>query len=303
MPILHGMAEQAMHGGQVAPDGSAQRVPRVALTGELPAQLSRDVRTLAVDLGERNLRDAPRFFRLERAATFLEERLRQAGLPFTRQAFRAGALGVRNLEVELPGAHHPDEVVVVAARYDSRVGSAGVNDNATGAAALLALAQRCAARRVPARSVRFVALPTGPHTPLPGARVYAARLRERGVRVRGVLCLEALGCGVGAAAEPLMVVSNLASRRLARTVTWALQQGEAPLRSRAAFVPGVLPALRHSDPGAFWECGWPAVRVTQTFPLSAWRADAGVEQLDYARLARVVQGLERVVERLVLGEH
>jgi hypothetical protein len=45
------------------------------------------------------------------------------------------------------------------------------------------------------------------------------------------------------------------------------------------------------------------VRVTQTFPLSAWREDTSAEALDYARLAQVVQGLERIVERLTLGEH
>lgn len=300
MPILHLMAQ--IHGGHAEPGSTLQR-ERVAPplpVEELPAQLARDVRVLALELGERNLRDAPRFFHLERAATFVEQQLALSGLPVTRQAFRAGALGVRNLQVELRGAHHPDEVLVVGARYDSRPGSVGVNDNATGAAVLLALARRCASLR-PARTLRFVAFPTGPHTCLPGARVLAQRLR--GAQVRGVLSLEALGSSGASSEEPLMVVSNLASRRLARTVTWALQQGEAPLRSRAAFVPGVLPALRRSEPGAFWEQGLPAVRVTQTFPLSAWREDAGVEQLDYERLAQVVRGLERVVERLVLGEH
>jgi hypothetical protein len=100
-----------------------------------------------------------------------------------------------------------------------------------------------------------------------------------------------------------MVVSNLASRRLARTAAWAFNQEASAVRCRAAFVPGVLPALRHSDPGAFWAQGFAAVRVTQTFPLSAWREDTSAEALDYARLAQVVQGLERIVERLTLGEH
>lgn len=291
-----------LQGEQTGPLDTLQRERAGALppSEHLRAQLERDVRTLAVDLGERNLRDAPRFFHLERAAAFVEQRLGHGGLPVTRQAFRAGALGVRNLEVELRGAHHPEEVLVVGARYDSPVHGAGVNDNATGAAVLLALAQRCQALR-PARTLRFVAFPTGHAAAQPGARVYAERLR--GVQVRGVLSLEALGRSAGAPAEPLMVVSNLASRRLARTVTWALQQGEAPLRSRAAFVPGALPALRRSDPGAFWEQHHPAVRVTQTFPLSAWREDTPVEQLDYGRLVQVVQGLERVIARLVLGEH
>jgi len=303
--ILDRMAEQAVHGVQLEPGSTQSRehAAQLPVLEPLRAQLERDVRTLAVELGERNLRDAPRFFHLERAADFLEQRLRESGLPVTRQAFRAGPLSVRNLEVELRGAHHPEEVLVVAARYDSPAHSRGVNDNATGAAVLLALARRCAALR-PARTLHLVALPTGHQTALPGACLYAERLRLRGAQVRGVLSLEALGRSTAAAgAEPLMVVSNLASRSLARSVSWALRHGEAPLPCRAAFLPGLLPALRRSDPGAFWGQGWPAVRVTQTFPLSAWRDDTPLEQLDFARLEQVVRGLERVIERLVHGEH
>ncbi|MBF5043615.1 MULTISPECIES: M28 family peptidase [Myxococcaceae] len=265
------------------------------------------MRALAEQLGERNVRDAPRFFHLERAATRIEHALGASlaarGLRPTRRSFRVGAQGVRTLEAELPGARAADDVVVVAARYDSPAGSAGVNDNATGVAALLALAERWAsADRTAALTVRFVALPSGPLTPLPASRVYAAHLREHGTRVRGVLCLEALGRSArGARTEPLMVVSNLASRRLARTVTWALGQGD--VRGRAAFVPGTLPGVGASDPGAFWRQGLPAVRVTEVFPMSTWRADERVEQLDFARLATVVRGLERVLERLTDAEH
>jgi Peptidase family M28 len=304
------MAERATHGGQAGPGSS----PRSALPLEpsrLPAsqealrtQLERDVRTLAVDLGERNLRDAPRFFHLERAAGFIEEALRGAGLRVARQPFRAGVLGVRTLEAELQGTSSPDEVVIVAARYDCAHESAGANDNATGVAALLALARAWAGAGAAARTVRFVALPTGRHTPQPAAPRYAARLREQGTQVRGVLSLEALGRSSAAPARrtpPLMVVGNLASRRLARTVTWALAQGEVP--GRAAFVPGGLPGMGASDPGAFWQQRIPAVRVTEVFPLSAWRADERVEQLDFARLTHVVRGLEHVLAHLAHGEH
>lgn len=307
--MLRRMAE--IHGGQPEPVSTLRQAhvaPAPALPAEqdaqLCAQLERDVRALAVELGERNLRDAPRFFHLERAATLLEQRLQQDGLRFSRQAFRAGNLGVRNLEVELTGTQHPDEVLVVGARYDSARGSAGVNDNATGVAALLALARRCAALR-PARTVRFVAFATGPHTPAPGSRVYAERCAARGEQLVGMLSLEALGRSARKGAPAVMAVANLGSRRLARTVAWAFNHASpAPrLRCQTAFVPGLLPGVSASDPGAFWQQQAPAVRVTETFPLSAWRDDERVEQLDFARLAHVVQGLERVLERLSGAAH
>jgi hypothetical protein len=120
-----------------------------------------------------------------------------------------------------------------------------------------------------------------------------------------MLSLEALGRSVRPGSPALMAVGNLASRRLARTIAWAFnhEPSAPPLRCQTVFVPGVLPGVSASDPGAFWQQRAPAVRVTETFPLSAWRDDERVEQLDFERLARVVQGLERVLERLSGSAH
>src|SRR4029077_6724294 len=75
-------------------------------------------------------------------------------------------------------------------------GAPGADDNASGTAALLALARAYAGRRF-ARTVRFVAF-TNEEPPYfesagMGSRVYAARAAARGDRIVVMLSLETLG--------------------------------------------------------------------------------------------------------------
>ncbi len=66
--------------------------------------------------------------------------------------------------------------------------------------------------------------------------------------------------------------------------------------------PGGLPGVGWSDHWSFWQNGYPAVMVTDTAPFrnpQYHTAGDTPETLDYARFARVVAGLERVVADLV----
>lgn len=72
----------------------------------------------------------------------LAARLEGLELAVEREGFVGldGALG-QNLVVNLRGSHPTPDVVMVGARFDSVPGSAGADDNATGVAALLAMAR------------------------------------------------------------------------------------------------------------------------------------------------------------------
>ena len=88
------------------------------------------------------------------------------------------------------------ENVVVGAHYDTVVGCPGANDNATGVAAVLELAQRFSGRPQP-RTIRFVAFvneePPFFQTAHMGSAVYA-NAREVTWRPRaGMLPLETIG--------------------------------------------------------------------------------------------------------------
>ncbi|HEV3022775.1 MAG TPA: M28 family peptidase, partial [Pirellulales bacterium] len=117
-------------------------------------ELRRDVRMLAEEIGERNLR---RYEKLVQAAEFIAKSLVEAGYErVERQTYEVRGRKCDNLEVELPGTEHADEIVVVGGHYDSVEGTPGANDNASGAAAMLALARRFAERKC-GRTLRFVA--------------------------------------------------------------------------------------------------------------------------------------------------
>jgi Zn-dependent M28 family amino/carboxypeptidase len=236
-------------------------------------------------------------------------------LPYT---WRGGTF--RNLVVELPGAARPDEVVVFGAHYDTVPQTPGADDNASAVAALLELAGLCRDLR-PARTVRFVAFtleePPAFFTPHQGSRVYARALRQRRERVAAMVALEMLGYysdephSQHFPLPPLRwfyphtgnfaaVIGNLRSYALTRRVAQAMRGGtDLPVEWLAA--PAVVPGLALSDHASFWLHGYPAVMVTDTafFRNPHYhRPSDRPETLDFGRLARCVQGLERVVREL-----
>src|SRR5215813_14850457 len=114
----------------------------VALREELRA----DVQKLAGEIGERNMWH---YAQLNAAADFIEDSFGRAGLRTRRDSYEMGGQPCHNIEAEIPG-NHP-EIIVIGAHYDSVFGSPGANDNGTGAAAVVALAQRFAARETTQR--------------------------------------------------------------------------------------------------------------------------------------------------------
>lgn len=110
----------------------------------LSKALERDVRVLAVDIGERHLR---RSGALDEAASWIERRLGDVALRPRRSSYEVDGHRVHNIDVLVPGAAPDASVVVVGAHYDSAIGTAGANDNASEVACLLELARRLANHR------------------------------------------------------------------------------------------------------------------------------------------------------------
>jgi Zn-dependent M28 family amino/carboxypeptidase len=281
-------------------------------------ELRRDVAALA-GIGERHL-DAPE--NLAAAAEFVERSF--APHRVERHSFEAAGTGAENLRVdnlivEIDGASKGEEIVVIGAHYDTVEGTPGADDNASGVAALLALARRLADAK-PRRPLRFVAFvneePPRFQTRQMGSWRYAKRCRDRGERIAAMLSLEMLGyydARRGAQSYPrgleafypdrgdfLAIVGNLRSHALVRRCARAFRRASRmPLQSAA--VPELVPHVGWSDQWAFWQFGWPAVMITDTAlfrnPHYHMPSDTP-ETLDYERLARVVDGLEQVVREL-----
>ena len=290
--------------------------PQLALKASLEAHVD----MLATQIGERNMQHHPA---LERAASYIEKMLVEAGYEPASQRFDVDGQPVRNIEVELRGAADRDRIVLIGAHYDSAPGTPGANDNGSGVAALLELARALADRR-PRRTVRFVAFvneePPHSYTSSMGSRRYAERSAERGETVVAMLSLETIGYYSDAPDSqryPFPVgffypdrgnfIGFVGNRRSARLVKRAVERFREHARfpSEGLAAPSWVGGVSWSDHWSFWQIGAPAIMVTDTafyrylsYHMPSDRADV----IDYARLARVVDGLVGVVEDLANDE-
>jgi Zn-dependent M28 family amino/carboxypeptidase len=291
-------------------------VPLSPLETVLRDALKRDVQVLAGDIGERNV------FRpqaLEAALGFVEESLSAAGFSVNRLPYEARGERCFNLEATVPGSQRTNEVVIVGAHYDSVSGSSGANDNASGVAALLALA-RAFARTEPERTLRFVAFvneePPFFQTSAMGSLVHARQCRDRNEPIVAMLSLETVGFyseARGSQRYPFPVglfypstgnfigfVGNRASADLVRRCVGTFRR-HVRFPCEGGALPGWLPGIGWSDHWSFWQAGYSAVMVTDTAPFRyAWyhTAEDTPDKLDYDRLARVVAGVTVVIADL-----
>lgn len=287
------------------------------MTLELESRLQRHVAALASEIGERHVR---RPGALHAAEAYIAGEFAALGYAVVRQTYIAEDVESSNLEVAVPGGGvQAREIVLVGAHYDTVPGSPGADDNASGVAGLIEIAHALRATRC-ARTVKLVAFvneePPFFYWGEMGSRVYARAARERGDDIRVMLSLEMLGCYSDAAGSQryppplgffypdaghfIAFVSNLRSRRALADLVRAFKAGSdfpAEKLASPAFVPGVA----WSDQLSFWREGYPAVMVTDTafYRYRHYHQPTDTpDRLDYARMARVVEGLASAVRTL-----
>jgi hypothetical protein len=290
--------------------------PLTAAESLAAGQLERDVRRLVPAGGERNHR-FPAV--LDDAARYVDSVFRAAGHQPVALPYAVGADSFRNLEITIMGTSHPGEILVIGAHFDAAEGAPGADDNASGTAALLGLARALAGRRF-ARTVRLVAFtneePPFFSGPDMGSRVYAARAAQRGDNVVAMVSLETLGYydeTPGSQRYPppfnliypdrgdfLGFVGNMDSRPLVRRAIATFRRSVS-FPSEGVAAPALIPGIAWSDHEAFWRHGWQAIMITDTAPFRNphyhQRTDTA-DRLDYRRMARVLTGLQAVVEDL-----
>src|SRR6185369_17293508 len=95
-------------------------------------------------------------------------------------------------------------------------------------------------------------------------------------------------------------VGDLSSRGLVRDAIRSFRES-AQFPSEGSAVPGWIAGVGWSDHWSFWQEGYPAIMVTDTAPFRNPRYHEKTDtpaELTYAPMARVVVGLERVIEDL-----
>lgn len=291
--------------------------PLPALTdaqGETALRLHETIRVLTEDIGERN--DLAHEG-LVAAQLYLQGRLDLLGYVSELETYPIGQREVANVVATLRGTDLASEIIFVGAHYDSVDGTVGADDNASGVAAVLELAERFAATPQ-RRTVRFVLWVSEepPHfqTETMGSLVNARRAAERGDNIVAAYSLETIGFyrdheGSQQYPFPLNLlypsvgdfvafVGDLGSRGLVRQSIAAFR-AETPFPSEGVATFGSIPGVNWSDHWSYWEVGYRAVMITDTAPFRNphyHHSTDRLETLDLQRTARVIDGLVDVVE-------
>ena len=307
----------------------------------LSEELENKVKYLAETVGERN---AYHPAKLESAAEWIEEQFRGFGyteirrLPIEVSAsmYKLPAdLRLWNIEAVLPGTSQKDEQLIIGAHYDTRVtmpgwhahqpalpqllGTPGANDNASGVAALLALARMLREEHF-SRTVRFVALvneePPFFQTEAMGSRSYAAMLRANGFEKVKMISLETIGCYSPRVKDKRPFVASLAGLpnrpdyiaflTTSRYQSWtkhsaALFSRHSRIKVKPLSFPYFSKAVSWSDDWSFTKAGYPAFTVTDTAFLRSddyHELSDTPEKLDYKPMAHVVWGLRFLIPLL-----
>jgi Zn-dependent M28 family amino/carboxypeptidase len=248
---------------------------------------------------------------LDRAAAYIRDELSAAGARVGEQTYEFAGDTFRNVI----GAFGPEdgERLVVGAHYDAVAGTHGADDNASGVAGLIELARLLRAAAPPIR-IDLVAwsLEEPPHfrEPEMGSMQHAAGLRRDGVRVRAMISLEMIGYFTDAprsqgfpvgllrliypdAGNFIAVVGRFGDARVLRRVK-ASMRGATDLPVRSLCGPTFLPGVDFSDHLSYWAHGYPGLMITDTSfyrnPHYHEPTDTA-DRLDYARMAKVVQGV------------
>ncbi len=307
----------------------------------LGKELKVTVETLANDIGERNCYQPEN---LEASAAWIEEAFQKMGYRTRRlpvyvpdgEPYHCGEMTVWNIEAEKTGITKPNEILIVGAHYDSKVGmrgwhdhdnpnkdkkgTPGANDNASGIAATLALARIF--EQIPTeRSIRFVAFvneePPFYQTDAMGSLVYARYLvKDKNLKVVGMLTPETLGCysperqekrvpfsgtlGLSSKSDYVCFLSNRNSIPFTKECAEVFQKHSRIELRRMSF-PRISKTVAWSDDWSFWEQGIPAFAVTDTTFLRSdhyHELSDTPEKLDYETMAEVVWGLRYVVEHV-----
>ena len=305
----------------IGADPDAQKALPIAGadTRSLATRLRSHVEVLAGEIGERNLVYPEQ---LRRAEHYLAAQLAKAGHVVRWQTYVCGGHEVSNLEVEIKGTTNPGEIIVVGAHYDSMnyrgVASPGANDNASGSAGVVELARMLKDSK-PARTIRLVLFvneePPYFWTDEMGSLVYARAAKQRGDAVVGMLSIETIGYykdEKGTQEYPPLVglaypstgnfiafvgpASNGGSEWVERCTAAFRAASDVP--AEGAALPSLVPRVNSSDHWSFWKQGWPALMVTDTAPYRYpyyHKAEDTPEKLDYERMARVVEGVAKMI--------
>jgi Zn-dependent M28 family amino/carboxypeptidase len=289
-----------------------------------PARLEAHVKKLSVALYPRS---ADQFDNLENAAQYVMAQLKASGAVVSVQEVRVQEARYKNIIARYGPEQGP--LLVIGAHYDSHGDASGervtpdthtpgADDNASGVAGLLELAQLLG-RNSPKRPVELVAytLEEPPHyrSEHMGSVWHARSLVAAKRDVELMLSLEMIGYFSDAPDSQRYLIpsmkhlysdrgdfialvgkfSDFGNSRRAK----AIMAGATDLPVYSINAPRALQGVDFSDHRSYWNAGIPAMMITDTAFLrnpNYHRAGDTWDKLDYQRMAKVVQGVYAITQ-------
>jgi hypothetical protein len=257
---------------------------------------------------------------LNKTADYIKSELSKYGYTVFEQPYKVEGHTYKNIFVEIKGEKPPEKVLIIGAHYDTVTGTPGADDNASGIAGLIELA-RLLSNRSFDKTIQLVAFtleePPFFRSKFMGSHIYAQSLRQRGIDVEGVICLEMIGYFTDEPESQLfplpffrwvyptkgnfiIIVGNMRSRNFLNRVKSGFIKGtDLPVESLSA-VPLVI-GIDFSDHRSFWKFNYDAVMVTDTafYRNPQYHGIGDIpEILDYDRMAKVILGLTSAIEEM-----
>jgi hypothetical protein len=300
-----GMPEQSFSGKQP---------PLSAHEGDIRNHLESNVRMLAATIGPRN---SPQSLRA--TTEWAESQFMSYGLEVSEQPYKVDGVTFKNVEGTLSGSTNRKDILIVCAHYDTVFGAPGANDNGSGCASVVELA-RLLAYTKPKCTIRFVLFGTEepPYfsTKEMGSYFYAARCKERGEKILGVIVMETLGYYTDepksqhypALLAPAMpdtgnfigFIANQPSKQFVSQCLGTFRR-TTQFPSQGVAAPEWLNGVDWADQYWFWKLGYPGIMITDTalyrYPYYHTPQDTP-DKLSYGPFARVVGGMEQVIGKI-----
>lgn len=251
---------------------------------------------------------------LEKAADYISGKFSEYGYePSLQEVFGAGNT-YHNIIASAGKSDNENEVIVVGAHYDVAGYQDGADDNASAVAGLLEIARfaKQYEDQLPCR-VEFVAYcleePPFYRTKKMGSYVHAKSLHDKGITVKGMICLEMIGYFTEAKESQkfpnwliglfypnkgnfIAVVSNYKSGGLKSKTAKHMKKANIDVRTLSA--PSFVPGVDFSDHRNYWQFGYEAVMVTDTAfyrnPNYHQQTDK-IDTLSFDKMEEVVKGV------------
>jgi len=282
--------------------------------GGAPEEITQDLKThvtkLAGEIGPRDL-FCNNAASLKATEDYITSRLKSYGYKVEFQDYPLAGKTARNITGIKTGTLAPGETVLVGAHFDT-FGNPGADDNASGVAGMLTLAQLLA-KTPSARTLKFVAFaneePPFFRTDNMGSAVWARAAVARGEKIKAAIVLEMIGYYSEQASSqkypPLIgpfqpnkgnfiaQISNFSSRKLAGAIDREFKKNSS-LPLVTIVLPSIVPGVDYSDHRNFWKNGYPAVMFTDTSFYRNANYHKGTDTpdtLNYEYMAGLITGL------------